>query len=229
MYREAPARLIPDATVWHRSPVTEAGVQRILPDGCLDIIWSDGTLLVAGPDTTAQIGPSPLGRSYTGLRFAPGTGPAVLGLPASELTDQRVSLADIWPAALVREAVGRIQDGADPATTIEALAAGRLHLGDGPDPIMRAVAARLNAGDSVAGAAEAVNLGERHLRRRAIAAFGYGPKTLARILRLGRALDLAREGVPYAHVAATTGYTDQAHLSREVKALAGAPLGVVLA
>lgn len=229
MYREAPARLIPDATVWRRSPVTEAGVQRILPDGCTDIIWSDGELLVAGPDTTAQVGESPVGRSFTGLRFAPGTGPAVLGLPASELTDRRVPLDDIWPAALVREAVGRIQDGADPGETIESIAAGRMRLGDGPDPIMRAVAERLGAGDSVAGTAEAVNLGERHLRRRAIAAFGYGPKTLARILRLGRALDLAREGVPYANVAATTGYTDQAHLSREVKALAGAPLGVVLA
>jgi AraC-like DNA-binding protein len=54
--------------------------------------------------------------------------------------------------------------------------------------------------------------------------FGYGPKTLARILRLGAALDLARVGTPFGRVAAETGYADQAHLSREVRSLAGVPL-----
>ncbi|GIG70717.1 helix-turn-helix domain-containing protein [Phytomonospora endophytica] len=228
MYREAPSAVIPEAVVWRRSAITGTRPSRILPDGCLDIIWSNDHLFVAGPDTTAQLSQGVAGQRYTGLRFAPGIGPAVLGLPASELTDRRVALADILPPALVDEAVGRIHDGADAGVVLEALAAARMRLGDGPDPLMRAVAARLREGDTVAGTALAVNLGERHLRRRALAAFGYGPKTLARILRLGRALDLARGGVPYAHVAATTGYTDQAHLSREVKALAGAPLGVVL-
>jgi AraC-like DNA-binding protein len=59
-------------------------------------------------------------------------------------------------------------------------------------------------------------------------AFGYGAKTLARILRMSRALDLARQGVPPAVVAADTGYADQSHLSREVRALAGVPLGNLL-
>jgi AraC-like DNA-binding protein len=45
---------------------------------------------------------------------------------------------------------------------------------------------------------------------------------------LNRALDLARTGTPYASVAAQAGYADQAHLSRDVKALAGAPLRVLL-
>ncbi len=51
---------------------------------------------------------------------------------------------------------------------------------------------------------------------------------LARVLRLVRALELARGGMPYAAVAARAGYADQAHLAREVKALAGAPLGVIV-
>ncbi|HEY1180384.1 MAG TPA: DUF6597 domain-containing transcriptional factor, partial [Phytomonospora sp.] len=87
MYREAASTAIPEALVWRRAPITAARPSRILPDGCLDIIWSNDRLIVAGPDTTAQIAQGVVGQEYTGLRFAPGTGPAVLGLPASELTD----------------------------------------------------------------------------------------------------------------------------------------------
>ena len=63
------------------------------------------------------------------------------------------------------------------------------------------------------------------MHRRSLAAFGYGPKTLARILRFQRALALARAGTPLAEVAVRSGYADQAHLAREVRALAGVPLG----
>ncbi|OMI40139.1 AraC family transcription regulator [Streptomyces sparsogenes DSM 40356] len=67
------------------------------------------------------------------------------------------------------------------------------------------------------------------MHRRSLAAFGYGPKTLARVLRLNRALDAARAGTAFAEVAALAGYADQAHLAREVKALTGVPLGRLLA
>jgi AraC-like DNA-binding protein len=69
-----------------------------------------------------------------------------------------------------------------------------------------------------------VGLSERQLLRRSLASFGYGPKTLARVLRMERALALATGGMPAADVAASVGYADQAHLSREVKALAGVSL-----
>jgi AraC-like DNA-binding protein len=73
-----------------------------------------------------------------------------------------------------------------------------------------------------------VAFSERQLHRRSLLLFGYGPKTLARILRLGTALDLARGGAPFGRVAAEAGYADQAHLSREVKALAGVPLSTLI-
>jgi transcriptional regulator GlxA family with amidase domain len=90
------------------------------------------------------------------------------------------------------------------------------------------VAERLARGRTVAQVADAVGLGERQLRRRCLHAFGYGPKTLARVLRFTRALDLARGGTAFAEVAAVAGYADQAHLAREVRALAGTPLGELL-
>ncbi|HEX5597049.1 MAG TPA: helix-turn-helix domain-containing protein [Micromonosporaceae bacterium] len=227
MYREWVSR-VPHTVVWQRLVPSDDSVQRVLPDGCMDLIWSDGSLFVAGPDTAAQLPTVSAGTSYTGLRFAPGNGPAVIGLPAHELRDQRVPLAQLWPATHVADLVEQLQAAANPARALEEIAAGRLRRAGPPDKMMAEVARRLRAGMPVAAVAAAVNVSERQLHRRCQTAFGYGPKTLVRILRMNRAVDLARTGRPFAAVAAATGYADQAHLAREVKALAGVSLGVLI-
>jgi AraC-like DNA-binding protein len=85
--------------------------------------------------------------------------------------------------------------------------------------------ARASAGERVAAIAPAIGLSVRQLQRRSHDLFGYGPKLLARILRLVDALDLARGGTSLATVAATCGYADQAHLADDVRALTGTTLG----
>ncbi|MEV0129076.1 helix-turn-helix domain-containing protein [Dactylosporangium sp. NPDC050688] len=198
---------------------------RVLPDGCMDVIHYGGRLLVAGPDTFAQLGVSPVGRTYTAIRFGPGTAPGVLGVPADELRDQRVPLSALWPQARVRRLTEQLDEADDPAALLEAAFARN----DKPDePWVRAVVGRVRAGCSIAEIAADVGLSERQLHRRGLILFGYGLKTLSRILRLNAALELARGGMPFGAVAAGTGYADQAHLSREVKALAGAPLREVI-
>jgi AraC-like DNA-binding protein len=224
MYRERTSQ-VAGAVLWTRGVPTPGAVARILPDGCLDLMWADGQLLVAGPDTEAYLATDPRPVGYTGLRFAPGTGPTVLGVPACELRDQRVPLADLWPAAQVRRLTEQVHEAADPGTALEEVAVGRLRQAGPPDPVISEIVGRLRANTPVGVVAEAVGLGERQLHRRSLAAFGYGPKTLVRILRMSRAVAMARAGTPFATVAAVTGYADQAHLSREVKALAGVPLG----
>jgi AraC-like DNA-binding protein len=109
----------------------------------------------------------------------------------------------------------------DPQVGLERAAAHRAAEVDPADPVLRRIALRLDAGESVAAVADAFGLGARRLHRMSVGAFGYGPKTLARILRLQRALALARVGVPFADTAFRAGYADQAHLAREVRALAG--------
>ena len=190
----------------------------------MDIIWMDDSLIVAGPDTTAYVSNEPSFRA-TGLRFAPGDGPAVLGVPASALRNQRVPLADLWSAALVRRLTDRVAMATDRRAALEDIAIDRMQP---TDPAIRGIVSELSAGASVASVAATIDMGERRLHRRCLDAFGYGPKTLARILRLGRALDLARTGTPFATVAAQIGYADQAHLSRDVKALAGVPLSALI-
>jgi AraC-like DNA-binding protein len=60
------------------------------------------------------------------------------------------------------------------------------------------------------------------LQRRLLAAVGHAPKPLQRILRLQRALALGRAaGWDAASLALDAGYADQAHMTREFKALAG--------
>ncbi|MGP4000091.1 helix-turn-helix domain-containing protein [Streptomyces sp. 8N706] len=215
------------AVLWTRT--ADDSPQRVLPDGCTDLIWMGGELVVAGPDTRAHLAEGSPGTRYVGLRFPPGRGPVVLGVPAHELRDQRVPLAALWPGGRVRLLADRVSDAADPAGVLEGIAADRLREVRPPDPLLGAVITALRARESVHGVAEAAGVGERQLHRRCLAAFGYGPKTLARVLRMNQALDLAREGTPFAAVAAAAGYADQAHLAREVKAFAGVPLSELLA
>ena len=223
MYQERPSRLA-GAVVWTNAPVPGPGARPVLPDGCMDLLWSEGRLLVAGPDTRAYVPGGPPA-AWAGIRLFPGTAPALLGVPAHELRDRRVELADLWPAREVRRRTGRIAAAAHPATALEELA---LERAAPPGPELRRLVAGLAAGRPVSVTADELGLGARQLHRRSLAAFGYGPKTLARILRLQRALDLARAGVPYADTAARTGYADQAHLSRDVREFTSTTLSELL-
>ena len=230
-YAERPSRL-PGAVLWTKggdgAAADGAAGGLVLPDGCMDLLCTQGRLLIAGPDTRAfRPGPG-LGGPWAGVRFRPGAGPALLGVPAHELRDRRVELADLWPGGEARRLTERIDAAPDPAAALEELALRLAAAAPPEDPLVRAVAAALAAGRGVAATAEAVGLGARQLHRRSLAAFGYGPKTLARILRLQRALGLARSGVPLAETAARTGYADQAHLARDVRELAGTRVTALL-
>ncbi|MFB8117010.1 helix-turn-helix domain-containing protein [Streptomyces sp. NPDC055962] len=201
----------------------------VLPDGCMDLLWAGGRLLVAGPDTHAFTPAAALSGSCAGIRFAPGTAPALLGVPAYELRDRRVALDALWPDREVRGLTERIGAAKDPAAALEDIALRRAAGTAPPDPLTEAVAAQLRQGRSVAATARGVGLGARQLHRRSLAAFGYGPKTLARVLRLQRALALVREGTSYAEAACAAGCADQAHLAREMRDLAGTTLGAYFA
>ncbi|MEY9965505.1 AraC-like DNA-binding protein [Streptacidiphilus sp. MAP12-16] len=234
MYQERAALVVPGAVLWARERTRAAEVVRVLPDGCMDLIWTEGGLLVAGPDTAAQLVRGRAGDRHVGLRFAPGTATDVLGVPAHELRDRRVPLGELWPertARLLAERVGEAVEsgGRGRGAALEAVAVARLREAPPPpDRVREAVVGGLRRGCRIADLAGEVGLSERQLRRRCLDAFGYGPKTLARVLRLERALAAARGGLPFALVAALAGYADQAHLAREVRALAGVPLGELL-
>lgn len=213
-YRER-ATGVPGVLLWQR---TAGGPTRILPDGCLDLIWNGDRLVVAGPDTAARWNDCEPGTHYVGLRFHYGIGPSLLDVPASDVLDRSPALDDVWAARPARRLGEQVAD--DPVAALTAWltdrAADRV-----TDPIGPRVHAMAERSVPVARMAGRLGLSERQLHRRCLPVFGYGPRRLARILRLNRALDRAGAGRPLAQVAADCGYADQAHLCREVLALTG--------
>ncbi|MBB5980449.1 helix-turn-helix domain-containing protein [Kribbella solani] len=227
-YREWGA-LVPGAEVWTRT--AEGGEFRILPDGCMDLLLMDDTLYVAGPDSRAWTGEAPRGTRYAGIRFAPGAAAAFLGVPARELLNQRVLLADLWSPNRSRRLADRIRLAAHPATALDQEVANLVEAP--PDrlisQVLRSVRGGLLRGSAgVSRLAGAVDLSERQLHRRCLDAFGYGPKMLDRVLWMNVALNHARTGLALADVATRTGYADQAHFTRDVKALTGLPPTLLL-
>jgi AraC-like DNA-binding protein len=223
MYREwSPEPGLGLACVWTRTSAA-AGAQLVVPDGCMDIIWSADGVQVAGPDTRGRAARLPAGARLVAVRFRPGAAPHVLGSPAEALRDRMVDLTELWGAEGRR--VADEAAAGDPAAVLQRAVAGRLRRAGPPDPAVAAIAGTLARCTDVGAAAERLGMGDRRLRRRCLAVFGYGPKTLQRVLRFQRALRLARSGVPFADVAAVAGYADQAHLAHEVRDLAGVPLG----
>jgi len=201
--------------LWQR---TSQGRSRIMPDGCLDLVWDGRDLFVAGPDTAARWHDCTPGSSYVALRFHFGIGPALLGVPADELSDRSVRLDDLLPPPGARSLADRMTD--HPAEALTGWL--RQRFADlTVDPLGRRVHAMASAATPVAGMADRLGMSARQLHRRCLPIFGYGPRRLARILRLSRALDIARAGVPLADVAARCGYADQAHLCRDALALGG--------
>lgn len=180
----------------------------------MDILWLNGQLVVAGPDTSAQL--APIDGTIVGVRFRPGVAPGFLGLPASELTDTRVPLADLWAPDRVDQLAEEMLTK-PPGQVLLGLA-GQAR----PDPFADAVVTGIQS--DVRGMAEDMGLSERQLHRRCLTRFGYGPKTLHRVLRFGQAMELAYDGAAFSDIAYRIGYADQAHLAREVKTLAGATL-----
>jgi AraC-like DNA-binding protein len=198
----------------------------------MDLIWLTDDVVVAGPDQSAFIAPQRPGTTITGLRFHPGTAPTLLGVPARVLRGQRVPLRELNPA-LADRATRLVTDGASPDDALLGTVVAARESVAGTPPFGGAgahlVTRLLAAGASVASTAEALGWTTRSLHRHANDAFGYGPATLRRVLRFHSALALARGDVPAAEAAARAGYADQAHLAREVRALAGVPLTQLLA
>ena len=212
------------ACLWTSVVPNEAGAAGlILPDACSDLIWEQGVGgYLAGPDTGPVRMVTKAGTVIVGVRFRPSAGGAVLGLPLSEIRDQRVPVADLLPAA-ARRLPATLSPAQAAARALDAV--GPLVTGGTPDlAVTRAATLLRDPSARAVAIAEEIGLSERQLRRRCHAAAGYGPKTLQRVLRFQRfvrMLDAAAGPLDLAAAAARAGYADQAHLTRECAALSG--------
>jgi AraC-like DNA-binding protein len=216
-YQERPAP-VAGVVLWRRTVGAAPGRSRIMPDGCLDLIWDGDRLFVAGPDTAARWHRSPARSAYVALRFAGGSGPALLGVPANELRDRAPDLDQLWPSRSTRALTAQIE--VDPVAGLEGWLVERA-ASHPVDPLGPQVMTMAASGTPIAVMADQLGMSTRQLHRRCLPAFGYGVRRLTRVLRLERALEGIRAGAPLVQVAVRCGYADQAHLCREVHELAG--------
>jgi methylphosphotriester-DNA--protein-cysteine methyltransferase len=189
-------------------------------------------LVVAGPARGHVLSSLPPNATVVGVRFGPGATGAALGLPAHELQDRTVDLAELWGLRAC-ELADRLE-AARPERRLALLTtavAARLREAAPPDELVAHAAGLLGTGLPVAETGREVGLGDRHLRRRFHHAVGYGPKTLQRVLRLRRFLALADATSPpdLARAAVDAGFFDQPHLTRECTDLTGLPPAALLA
>ena len=228
MYRELP----PSAEVATHVACAwslRAGGGRVLPDGVTDVVLANGRLTIVGP-ATEPIDPGvTTGTEVLGVRFRVGAAGAALGVPAEALRDASVAVADVWGPDWEDAALARVRASDDPLAALLAAVSGRVR-GAPLDRAVRAGALATARGARVGVLAGELGLSERQLRRRFAAAVGYGPKTLARVLRLQRFLTLAAGGErDLARLALDAGYADQPHLGNDCRRLTGATPGELLA
>jgi len=151
------------------------------------------------------------------------------GLPMRELSSRMVGLDDLADREIteLRRRLEDADDWNDRLDLAEAFVVERLRRG--PE-LSRAVVsayrelAFCHGNIRIEAIATRLGWSRKHLSQRFQDEIGLSPKSLARIMRFNRTLDLAnREAQPdWAGLAAECGYADQAHLTREFGEFAGA-------
>jgi len=239
LYREArPAPALAPHLLcrWvHVIPQGPALPVAVVPDGCVDLLWVGDRMMVAGPDLTAAHPVLPPGDPVVAVRFRPGAAMRWLGLPMSEITGRQLDLSAFgrpWARGLDNR-IGEARTMAERMARLEAGLAGAAPEIGPPAPEMALAFRWLGRGAEEAGLAalrDRLGISERSLRRRCHEAFGYGPKSLDRILRFQHFLRLAGAGeeTGLSALAAAAGYADQAHLTREARRLSGLTPAAIL-
>jgi AraC-like DNA-binding protein len=225
---------------WGLRGAAAPDVERVLPDGCCELVIHCGDRFTQhGPEgVRAQPRELFIGPSQQAIRIQPGRWVDVVGVRfrpggAVLVVDGPLSAYREW--VLSREDAG-IRLGFDALDALMplpdrdriALLEAELLVRARTTRIDRAVA---HAQQCIAGSSGAVRIDvlaadagmtSRQLQRRFQDRVGLTPKTLSRLVRLQRAIALARSGGgTLARIAATAGFADQAHFNRQFRAIAG--------
>lgn len=230
------------------SPAGPPGTHQGVSSAHLTVVLClDGTVdLLAAPDP--RRGPGRFTASAAGLHAAPALlasgapqsgmqlemtwrgARTLLGLPAGELAGDVVDLALLLPGLGTLLDRLRAEPGwAGRCALLDAALCRVADARDGPgEPAPEVVHAwellvRSGGTARVADVAGEVGWSPRHLSERLRRETGLGTKAAARVIRFERACTLLRRpsAPPLAELAATCGYSDQQHLAREFRELAG--------
>jgi len=216
-------------SLWELRGRAPSGPARILPDGCLDLVFYVGHMGARGHAVGPLLGPLEVGLTgdvhVVGVCVRPGAGFAVLGLPADAVAGAAVPLRDLpgAGATAVEEAVAGACDGRALAELASRLTPRCRNRGPDASCLEAARRLRVSPGLAIPAVAAALGLSVRQLERRFRASVGLTPKAFARVARFDRAVRAlgADPAQDLAALALDCGYADQAHFNHEFRALAG--------
>ncbi|WP_425307640.1 AraC family transcriptional regulator [Ammonicoccus fulvus] len=224
-------RLDPDA-VHHGVPSPSATII-ISFDEPLDVGWVDGRtervqrwLLASGMHTSPALIHTHGVQHGIQLDLTPAGCRALLGLPIGPLCHTLADHADV-PVGVPDDLHARMSAASWPERfdllETHLLTAAMRARTDLPADLAYAwqLLGRTHGKVRVAELADQIGWSRRHLVNRFTAEFGLPPRDIGRLHRFGAAQAYAKKGAPWADVAVHAGYADQAHLSREFRALAG--------
>lgn len=222
--------------------------ERILPDGCIEVILNFGLPFRELRDGREQVQPSyfVVGQmtrpmlivangcvELIGIRFHPGGTLPFFAFPMSELTNQVVELDRLsskWRKEVIAR-VGEERSLTDKLGTLQRLLARRVTkiTDDWVTDLIRNILAR-HGQVSIEQLAVDSNISSRQMERRFLRDVGLSPKLLCRILRFQQVFRAAEhDEATWAAVASDCGYYDQAHLIRDFQQFAGQPPSLLLA
>lgn len=205
----------------------ETHVDAILPDGCADImIYDDHPPCVAGPDAITRHVKLHNGLVITGIRLRPGAWRAVLGCRADTLVNGSCLLSDLVPEG--RRLAHRLMNAVSHSTRIAQLeewVRAALTRATDRDRAVVAACRLLTEHSHIAIGDVAAQLGwnARMMHRQFTASCGYSPKHFQRIMRMQTLLRGVRTGrtSSLSSLAIAAGYSDQAHMTRDFRAITG--------
>lgn len=183
-------------------------VQRVLPDGHADVLhYGSGEVILVGAYDHVDLSVLPARTVIRGIRVRPEAIASAFRIDASELRNLTLPVGDVIGP---RRSWQTDDDRAIDAwiTSIE------------PDHRSRAAIELLDS-NSVGEVARQLGMSARQLQRTILTNVGLAPKTLQRVRRLQRFLDVVAGRDDLAAASAKVGYADQSHLTREVLALSG--------
>jgi AraC-like DNA-binding protein len=212
------------AVSWRETVTAGSHADGVHPDGSIDIVWDGSALVVLGPRTRSEVPREARPGAFVGVRLRAGSTRAMLGEAAVALADRTLPLEQLWGTAAGTAAQRLASVGPHRVMSeLSAVLIERGRRGSEPDWLIPRVVELAADRWTVRDMAHEVGLSERQLFRRCVDEVGYGPKHLARVLRLQRLFGLARRspGAGLAGLAVAAGYADQAHMSRDCRSLTG--------
>lgn len=210
----------------------------IVPDGCVEMIFNLGDPfmneggrqpldLLAG-QMTGPVTALPSGVvDLIGVRFWPGRAGAALRTPIWELQDRLIDASSVIPRSARLADDLRNMDRADRLDHLCGALSTQCGSVAPPSPgVVDHALALIDArrgNVAIDRVARRVGITRRHLERKFHDEVGLGAKHMARIRRVHAVLHVMRQQphLSGAEIAAECGYSDQPHMIRECKALAG--------